>query len=406
MKVKNEEIIIIGGGIVGLTIAYQIIKRGISRNIIILEKENKLGLHTSGRNSGVLHAGIYYKPGSLKSKVCIEGAQRLKKWIKDRRLTLNPCGKIIIPTKPEQDSQIDLLFERGIKNGAQVEIINNKKLNEIQPNTNSITNRALWSPNTTVVNPLEIINQLEIELKDKGVLFIKGSKIKKINKKETKIYTDDNSIFKYKYFFNCAGLQSDRVAHMCNIGKNLTILPFKGLYWKIKNNKEFDIKTNIYPVPDLSVPFLGVHFTPSGDRKNIYIGPTATVAFGRENYKFSQGLEPLMLISNLFTLSKQYLMNKNKFRQYVHQQSLQAFEPFLIKSAQNLVPSIKLKDIEISEKTGIRAQLFDNKKMNLVDDFICTNDENSTHVLNAVSPAFTSSFSLADLIINYSKLSK
>ena len=113
-----------------------------------------------------------------------------------------------------------------------------------------------------------------------------------------------------------------------------------------------------------------------------------------------------MLISNLFILSKQYLMNKNKFRQYVHQQSLQAFEPFLIKSAQNLVPSIKLKDIEISEKTGIRAQLFDNKKMNLVDDFICTNDENSTHVLNAVSPAFTSSFSLADLIINYSKLNK
>ena len=406
MNVKNEEIIIIGGGIVGLTIAYQIIKRGISRNIIILEKENNLGLHTSGRNSGVLHAGIYYKPGSLKSKVCIEGAHRLKKWIKDRRLTLNPCGKIIIPTKPEQDSQIDLLFERGIKNGAQVEIINNKKLNELQPNTNSITNRALWSPNTTVVNPLEIINQLEIELKDKGVLFIKGSKIKKINKTETKIYTDDNLIFKYKYFFNCAGLQSDRVAHMCNIGKNLTILPFKGLYWKIKNNKEFDIKTNIYPVPDLSVPFLGVHFTPSGDKKNIFIGPTATVAFGRENYKFSQGLEPLMLISNLFILSKQYLRNKNKFRQYVHQQSLQAFEPFLIKSAQNLVPSIKLKDIEISEKTGIRAQLFDNKKMNLVDDFICTNDENSTHVLNAVSPAFTSSFSLADLIINYSKLNK
>tara|TARA_B100000886_G_scaffold336920_1_gene296614 strand:+ start:9448 stop:10665 length:1218 start_codon:yes stop_codon:yes gene_type:complete len=404
MSENNKEIVIIGGGIVGLTIAYQIIERGISKNIIILEKENNLGLHTSGRNSGVLHAGIYYKPGSLKSKVCIEGAKRLKGWIKDRGLTINPCGKIIIPTKSDQDSQLDLLFQRGIKNGAKVEFIDNKKLNEIQPNTKSITNRALWSPYTTVVNPLEIINQLEIELKDRGVIFIKGSRIKKINKKENKIYTNNNSIFNYKYFFNCAGLQSDRVAHMCNVGKNLTILPFKGLYWKIKKNEEFDIKTNIYPVPDLSVPFLGVHFTPSSDKKNIFIGPTATVAFGRENYKFSEGIEPLMLISNLFILSKQYLMNKNKFRQYVHQQSLQAFEPFLIKSAQNLVPLIQLKDIEISEKIGIRAQLFDNKKMSLEDDFICTNDENSTHVLNAVSPAFTSSFSLADLIINYSKL--
>ncbi len=404
MSVNNKEIVIIGGGIVGLTIAYQIIERGISKNIIILEKESNLGLHTSGRNSGVLHAGIYYKPGSLKAKVCIEGAKRLKKWIKDRDLTINPCGKIIIPTKSDQDSQLDLLFQRGIKNGAKVEFIDNKKLNQIQPNTKSITNRALWSPQTTVVNPLEIINQLEKELKDKGVIFIKGSQIRKINKKETKIYTNDNSIFSYKYFFNCAGLQSDRVAHMCNVGKNLTILPFKGLYWRIIKNEKFDIKTNIYPVPDLSVPFLGVHFTPSGDKKNIFIGPTATVAFGRENYKFSEGIEPFMLISNLFILSKQYLMNKNKFRQYVHQQSLQAFEPFLIQSAQNLVPSIQLKDIEISEKIGIRAQLFDNKKMSLVDDFICTNDENSTHVLNAVSPAFTSSFSLADLIINYSKL--
>ena len=146
MSVKNKEIIIIGGGIVGLTIAYQVIKRGISKNIIILEKENNLGLHTSGRNSGVLHAGIYYKPGSLKSKVCIEGATRLKAWIKDRGLTINPCGKIIIPTKSDQDSQLDLLFQRGIKNGAKVEFIDNKKLNEIQPNTKSINCLLYTSP--------------------------------------------------------------------------------------------------------------------------------------------------------------------------------------------------------------------------------------------------------------------
>ncbi len=400
----SSEIIIIGGGMVGISIAYQIIERNISKNILIIDKEDSLGLHTSGRNSGVLHAGIYYKPGSLKAKVCIEGSKRLKKWIKSRDLTLNSCGKIIVPTKSHQDSQLDLLLDRGKQNGAVVEMIDKEKLKGIEPYTDSPSGRAIWSPNTVVVNPLEIINQLEKELEDKGVTFLKGVKIKEINKKDQKIYSFDHSSFKYRYLFNCAGLQSDRIAQMCGVGNKYTILPFKGIYWKIKDNNKFKIQRNIYPVPDLSVPFLGVHFTPSGDKKNIYIGPTATVAFGRENYHLFKGIEPLMLISNLFILSKQYLLNKNKFRNYVHEQSLQSFEPFLIKAASELVPSISLKDIELSKKLGIRAQLFDKDKMQLVDDFISLNDDNATHVLNAVSPAFTSSFALADLIINNSNI--
>jgi len=400
----SSEIIIIGGGMVGLSIAYQLIERGISKNIIIIDKENNLGCHTSGRNSGVLHAGIYYKPGSLKAKVCINGSRRLQNWIKDRKLTINPCGKIIIPTRSDQDDQLDLLLERGKKNGATVELIKQKKLQEIEPFTESPTGRAIWSPNTVVVKPLEIISNLEKELKEKGVTFLKGINIKKISKIEQKIYSSENSIFNYKYLFNCAGLQSDRIAHLCGIGLKYTILPFKGLYWQVKNSDKFKIGTNIYPVPDLSVPFLGVHFTPSGDKKNIYIGPTATFAFGRENYSPFKGLEPLMSISNLITLSKQYLKNKNNFRNYVHEQSLQSFEPFLIKAAQELVPSISSRDIKLSEKLGIRAQLFDKEKMLLVDDFISLNDDNATHVLNAVSPAFTSSFSLADLIINNSRV--
>ena len=401
---ESTEIIIIGGGMVGLSLAYQLLERGISKDIIILEKEKDLGMHTSGRNSGVLHAGIYYKPGSLKAKVCIEGSKRLKTWASSRNLTLNPCGKVVVPTKLNQDKEIDLLFKRGVENGAKVEIINNKKLKKIEPLTESPSGRAIWSPKTLVVKPLEIIKQLETELKDKGIVFLKEKFIKSINKSEKKIITQDNVSYKYKYFFNCAGLQSDRVAHICNVGKNFTILPFKGLYWKLKNNDKFKIKTNIYPLPDLSVPFLGVHFTPSADKKNIFIGPTATIAFGRENYQLLKGLEPMMLIKNLFILSKQYILNKNKFRNYVHEQSMQSFEPFLLKAAQELISKIKLEDIELSNKLGIRAQLFDKNKMLLVDDFICINDYSSTHVLNAVSPAFTSSFALADLIINTSKV--
>lgn len=407
MSKESTEILIIGGGIVGLSIAYQLIERKICKNIIIIDKEMSLGMHTSGRNSGVLHAGIYYKPGSLKAKVCIEGSKRLQKWIKERSLSINKCGKIILPTKNQLDHQLDLLLKRGKTNGAVVEMIDKKRLYELEPYAESSSDRALWSPNTVVINPKEILMQIENELIEKGVLILKNQTIKKIFPEKKEIHTNDNSIFKFKYFFNCAGLQSDRIAHLCNVGEKYTILPFKGLYWKLKNSNKFNIKTNIYPVPDLSVPFLGVHFTPNAEKiRTIYIGPTATIAWGRENYKSINTIEPLMSITNLFILSQQYLLNKNKFRNYVHEQAFQSFEPFLIKAAKKLIPSLSASDIEFSDKLGIRAQLFDKQKMNLVDDFICINDLNSTHVLNAISPAFTSSFSLADLIINSSNVLK
>lgn len=407
MESNSFEVVIIGGGVVGLTVAYQLIERKITKNILIIEKESKLGLHTSGRNSGVLHAGIYYKPKSLKAKVCISGAKRLKSWIHERSLTINRCGKVIIPTSINLDNQLDILLQRGRMNGAEVELINKDKLKLLAPDVESASNRGLWSPTTSVVKPIEIINQLEKEICEKGVTIIKNSQITDINLNKKKIFFEDNSYTSYKYFFNCAGLQSDRIAQLCNLAKRFTILPFKGLYWKIKDTKKYNIKTNVYPVPDLSVPFLGVHFTPSADKiPKISIGPTATFAWGRENYKLANKIEPRMSIANLFILSKQYILNKNKFRKYVHEQSLQSFQPFLYKAAKELVPSLKKEDIEISDKVGIRAQLFDKKKLELVDDFICVNHCSSTHVLNAVSPAFTSSFALADLIINYSLLKK
>ena len=370
-----------------------------------MDKEKELGMHTSGRNSGVLHAGIYYKPDSLKANVCIKGGKRLKKWIKERSLALNECGKIIIPTTKILDPQLDLLYTRGKKNGAIVELIDEKKLFELEPHSHSPTGRALWSPLTAVVNPKEIIMHLEKELKENGVIFLKNEIIERISLKDKKIHTTRNNCYEYKYFFNCAGLQSDKIAHMCNVGEEYSILPFKGLYWRLKNNNKYKIKTNIYPVPDLSVPFLGVHFTPNADMNpKIYIGPTATFAFGRENYKLFKSIEPLMSMTNLFTLSKQYLLNQNKFRNYVHDQSLQAFKPFFLKAAKKLVPSLQSNEIEMSDKSGIRSQLYNNKEQKLVEDFIYINSFDSTHILNAVSPAFTSSFALADLIINSSNV--
>ena len=163
----NKDFIIIGGGMVGLSIANQIYKRNISKNITIIDKEDQLGKHSSGRNSGVIHAGLYYKPNSLKAKVCVNGGKRLKEWIKDRNLSINECGKVIIPQKDYLDKQLDVLLARGKENGAKVKIIDSKELSEIAPNAFSSTGRAIWSPNTAVINPKEVLNKLKEELKEK-----------------------------------------------------------------------------------------------------------------------------------------------------------------------------------------------------------------------------------------------
>ena len=402
-KIKGE-ILILGAGIVGLSTAYRLIERGVTKKIIIIEKEEKIGSHTSGRNSGVLHSGLYYKPESLKAKVCSKGAKRMRNWILDRKLSINDCGKIIVPTSSNDDKMLDVLFERGKKNGCDIKMLTNNNFNQIVPDAFSYSGRAIWSPKTDVIKPKEVLDQLEKELNKKGVKIIKKSKINKIDSNEKKFEINNSIIIYYDYLFNTTGLQSDRISKLFKIKHPYILLPFKGLYWKLKSNCQIKIKSNVYPVPDLNVPFLGVHFTPNtfGD---VYIGPTATAAWGRENYYNLENFEPKMAVNNLFILGKQYLYNKGGFRRYVHNQAFQSFKPFLVKAAQKLIPKIKTEDIEFSNKVGIRAQLYNSEEMSLVDDFLSINDKSSTHILNAISPAFTSSFELADLIINQSNLS-
>ena len=187
-----------------------------------------------------------------------------------------------------------------------------------------------------------------------------------------------------------------------NVGQDYILLPFKGNYWEIKNKQECDIKTNIYPVPDLKMPFLGVHFTPNAYNNKVNIGPTATLAFGRENYVGLEGLEFTNYIKHTAILAQQYLQNKNNIRKYVHEQSLQGLRPLLIKEAKKLVPTLSTENIVISKKVGIRPQLYSTKENKLVDDFTCETRDNETHILNGISPAFTASFELADLIIKQS----
>jgi L-2-hydroxyglutarate oxidase LhgO len=401
MSNQSCGVLIVGGGMVGLSLAHQLLERGLASAITVLEKEPELGRHSSGRNSGVLHAGLYYKPGSVKAKVCVNGANRLRAWVQERGLPLNACGKLIVPPRPELDSQLDVLAERGRANGAQVEFWDEQQLRELIPEARSASGRALWSPNTAVVKPITVVRRLQQELSERGVVFMAGQAGWTADPERRQLLLADGDTITYGHLINCAGLQADRVAHRFKVGNQYSLLPFKGLYWQLKPDCPIQPRCNLYPVPDLDVPFLGVHFTPSADATPVVsIGPTATPAWGRENYRGLDAVEPAMAAANLALLARQYLANRGGFRRYVHEQAFLALPPLLLRAAQQLIPAVRAEHLQLSEKVGIRSQLFNHTTQRLEDDFLCLPGQDSTHVLNAISPAFTASFALADLILD------
>jgi len=398
---ERSDVLIVGGGMVGLCIAHQLLERGISRSITVLDKEPELGRHSSGRNSGVLHAGLYYKPGSLKAQVCVSRSRRLRAWVEERQLPLNPCGKVIVPPRAELEGQLDVLAERGRSNGAVVELWDDHQLHEALPEARSASGRALWSPNTAVVKPITVVRRLQQELQERGVRVLSGQQHWRVQAHQQQLELADGSRLSYGHLVNCAGLQADRVAHRFGVGEHYSLLPFKWLYWQLKAGCPIQPRCNLYPVPDLNVPFLGVHFTPSADPVPVVsIGPTATPAWGRENYRGLQALEPAMAAGNLALLARQYLANRGGFRRYVHEQAFLALPPLLLRTAQQLIPAVRAEHLELSQKVGIRSQLFNHTTQRLEDDFLCLPGPASTHVLNAISPAFTASFALADLILD------
>ncbi len=403
MTNNTFDVLIVGGGMVGLCIAHQLLERRISKSIAILDKEYQLGLHSSGRNTGVLHAGLYYKPGSLKAKVCVNGAKRLRAWVTDRGLPLHCCGKVIVPPYQHLDAQLDVLAERGIANGATVEFLDEQQLFELIPEARTSSGRALWTPDTAVVKSLKVVKRLQEEVKERGISILTGNQGWSFEPGLRQVRLANGQRLSYGHLFNCAGLQADRVAHALDVGRDYILLPFKGLYWQLKPDCPIQPRVNLYPVPDLNVPFLGVHFTPSADEHPLVsIGPTATPAWGRENYRGIDALEPVMAASNLAVLARQYLSNRGGFRRYVHEQAFLALPPLLLRAAQQLIPAVRAEHIELSQKVGIRSQLFNRNTQRLEDDFMCLQGPASTHVMNAISPAFTASFSLADLIIDES----
>jgi L-2-hydroxyglutarate oxidase LhgO len=397
--VKSYDLIVLGAGITGLSVARQSLIQEPNCRILILEKEYKIGMHGSGRNSGVLHSGIYYPSGTLKAKFCAEGSKLMSQYCEDHNLPILRCGKIILPTKIADEGQIDLLHDRGLANGASVEIISQKEIREIEPEASTIAQRALYSPNTSVVDPCKILEKIQFELINSGVTILFNEKVVSAIPDANMIKTNKGNNFEYRHLVNCTGQYSDVVSKVFNVGKKYTLLPFKGLYYGLHKNSNIRLNGLIYPVPDLNVPFLGIHSVKLVDG-GIFFGPTATPAFGRENYYGIKGANIKDASSISYHLLRQYISNKQGFRSYTHQEMHKFFKSEFLKSMQSLIPRLSSSDLVESQKVGIRAQLLDIKRNELVMDFIVKRVDNTTHVLNAVSPAFTSAFSFAKYILN------
>jgi L-2-hydroxyglutarate oxidase LhgO len=385
-------VLICGAGIVGLTLARELIRRGAS-DILLLEKEERLGAHASGRNSGVLHAGVYYAPGTERAKTCLEGNKRMRAYCRERGLPLFESGKVIVASAPEQIETLRELHRRATANGAQTRVIDAKELAELEPNAATVE-CALHSPLTAVTDPRRVLESLAAELQATGkakILFNTRFVSAGIGRRVSATAGD----IEYEYFVNAAGAYSDRVAHAFGLGREYRLLPFKGIYRKLKKECSDFVRGSIYPAPNLRNPFLGVHFTRSVHGE-VYLGPTAIPAFGRENYGFFQGLDaeaPVILAreAKLFFINPAFrsaaLEEPRKYR----------FSAFF-RDAAKLAPGLDPACVEPSPKVGIRPQLVDMRNGQLVMDFLLLRDERSLHSLNAISPAFTSSLAFAETL--------
>ena len=393
---KNYDFLIVGGGIVGLTVALEIARRHMG-SVAVLEKEATLGMHASGRNSGVIHAGIYYTPGSLKARLCVSGARRLWDYAEEKKLPHSRIGKVIVTTREEQLPVLEDLLTRAKANDVRVEMVDEKGLSTIEPHARNVGN-ALYSPDTAVIDPKSVLTALADDIVALGGTIVFCAKVRRVCA-EKRLVTTHRDVFQYGHLVNAAGLEADRLAHQMGVGLRYRILPFKGAYKKVSPDSPAQFRGLVYPVPDPELPFLGVHIT-----KNVYgevfLGPTATPALGRENYEGFSKIDFCRLPANFWYLGYMFVTNRNGFFNLVRSEIAKYSARGFFDEVRKLSPAIRPQDILACDKVGIRAQPFDCSAGRLVMDFLVEKGPSSTHILNAVSPAFTSSLALAEHIVS------
>lgn len=393
MYILNKNLIVVGAGIVGLASAYQIQKRNPELKITVIEKENGVAKHQTGNNSGVIHSGIYYKPGSLKAQNCRTGYKMLIDFCNENEIKYDLCGKVIVATSNAEIPYLETILEKGNANGLEnLKVLSAGELNELEPFVNGV--KGIHVPQTGIINYTEVSEKLaELIIKAGGeIIFDQEVQSIKKNGSKVEVFTNSN-FFSADYLVTCAGLQSDRIAKMTHPELPLRIVPFRGEYYKLKEDKKHFVNNLIYPVPDPAFPFLGVHFTRmiNGD---VECGPNAVFSFKREGYtKTSFNLKDTFesfAWPGFQKVAAKYW--KTGFGEFYRSFSKNAF----VQALNKLIPEIKEEDL-ISGGAGVRAQASD-KTGGLVDDFYIVESERIIHVCNAPSPAATSSLSIGNHI--------
>jgi L-2-hydroxyglutarate oxidase LhgO len=391
----TADFLIIGGGVIGLNLALQIRRRHSASKIILIEKESHCGKHASGRNSGVLHAGFYYTADSLKARFTREGNSCMTEYCRTRGLRINRCGKLVVAKDPADLAGLEELLKRAQKNGVELHEITDKEARAIEPRVKTY-GKALYSPATASVDPGEVMISLVDDAQKAGINILTNTAYRRY--KAPAVVTNKGRIAA-GYVINAAGLYADKIAQDFGFSKDYRILPFKGIYL-YSSEQPGALKTNIYPVPDLNHPFLGVHYTLTVDGK-IKIGPTAIPAFWREHY---QGLDNFNLRESIEILGRElgmFLRNDFGFRSLAFNEIQKHFKSKLLMLASDLITGVSEKHYQHWGSPGIRAQLVNIKERKLQMDFCYEGDHSSFHILNAVSPAFTCAMPFSEFLLEH-----
>lgn len=387
------DVTVIGGGIVGLATALQLKVSNPFLNILLLEKENELARHQTGNNSGVIHSGLYYKPGSLKARNCIHGYHLLVDFCRKNEIPFELCGKIVVATDEKELPLLENLYVRGEQNGLKnLKRLSKGELKEYEPHVNGL--RGIFVPQTGIVDYRLVAIKYGDLIQQKGGIINRNEKVLDIqHAPDSRVVVTQKASYSTKLVINCAGLYSDKIARMTVPDLNVKIIPFRGEYYKLRQEKEYLVKNLIYPVPDPNFPFLGVHFTRMA-KGGVEAGPNAVLAFKREGYKKSDinlsELGESLAWPGFQKVAAKYW--RTGFGEMYRSFSKAAFT----KALQKLIPEIQESDL-VEGGAGVRAQACD-RQGGLVDDFLILEEKHVINVCNAPSPAATSSLAIGESV--------
>ena len=393
MESSQYDIVIIGGGILGLSTAMQLLERSPQWRVAVVEKEEELATHQTGHNSGVMHSGIYYRPGSRKAQFCVAGLNNMIKFCEENEIEFQQCGKVIVALHESELGRLQDLYERGTANGVRdLEIVGPERLKEIEPHTAGV--RALWAPHTGIVDFTKVAAAFANKFQQAGGDIFTGAAVKKITRSTGSVALETTKgTLQVKYLINCAGLYADKVASMTGENIGVRIIPFRGEYYTLRQESHHLVSGLIYPVPDPQFPFLGVHFT-RNIKGHVEAGPNAVMALRREGYRkrdFSLG-DSLgnLAYPGFWKMALKYwkIGMGEVYRSY----SRRVF----LRDLQRLLPEIQNKDLA-SGGSGVRAQAV-ARDGSLLDDFSIIQSGDAIHVLNAPSPGATSSLAIGEHI--------